>query len=227
MRQVLVALVVSLTAATSHAALLGRLPMTPGDDDYQAYYDTVLNVTWLTDANLATTNTFGLPRPSIGTGGVYPDGSMNWDIVRTWIAAMNAANYLGVNNWRLPNMDVNGDHTVTYCAVSSVTSCRDNEMGYMFYQNHVTWVVQSPFVNLSSASYWSGTDYAADPSYAWAFTFAGGGQNPTGNKLYYYSDLAWPVSPGDIGAVPTPAAAWLLGSALGVLSWARCRALRG
>ena len=47
---------------TVQAALEGRLPATPGGTDYQAYYDTDLNIMWLGDANLATTNSFGLPQ---------------------------------------------------------------------------------------------------------------------------------------------------------------------
>ncbi|HET9062610.1 MAG TPA: hypothetical protein VFO62_04915, partial [Candidatus Binatia bacterium] len=47
-------------SSPSGAALLGRLPATPGGSDYQAYYDTELDITWLADANLAQTNTFGV-----------------------------------------------------------------------------------------------------------------------------------------------------------------------
>ena len=60
---VIAAVVLGLTAATADAALLGRLPVTPSGTDYQAYYDDVLNITWLADANLAKSQTFGLPRP--------------------------------------------------------------------------------------------------------------------------------------------------------------------
>lgn len=53
-------------------------------------YDTVNNVTWLANANLAATQTFGV-------SGINRDGSMSWDTAQAWIAAMNAANYLGSN----------------------------------------------------------------------------------------------------------------------------------
>ncbi len=35
-----------------------------GDGVADAYYDTVLDITWLADANLAASNTFGLPTGS-------------------------------------------------------------------------------------------------------------------------------------------------------------------
>jgi hypothetical protein len=38
---------------SAHAALLGRLPITPDGTDYRAYYDDVLDITRLADAKLA------------------------------------------------------------------------------------------------------------------------------------------------------------------------------
>ncbi len=64
-----------LGAGAADARLLGRLPSTPGGTDYQAFYDDVLDVTWLGNANLASVNTFGLP-----TGvdlGMHPDDVYN------------------------------------------------------------------------------------------------------------------------------------------------------
>jgi len=72
MRQrILAGIILCLIAAASNAALLGRAPLTPGGTDYQAYYDTVLNITWLADANYALTESFG-------SVAIDPDGSMNW-----------------------------------------------------------------------------------------------------------------------------------------------------
>jgi hypothetical protein len=67
---------------SAHAALESRL-------GGQAVYDTDLNITWLADSNLAASNTFGV-------SGINADGSMTWDTAQTWIGAMNAANYLRV-----------------------------------------------------------------------------------------------------------------------------------
>jgi len=71
----------------------------------QAYYDTVLDITWLADANLAASNTFGV-------SGIHSWGGMTWDTAQSWLMAMNAdggTGYLGYNNWRLPTVTpVNG-----------------------------------------------------------------------------------------------------------------------
>ena len=65
---------------------------------HEAVYDTVLDITWLADANLADSITFGV-------AGINSKGEMDWHAANNFIAAMNADNggngYLGVNNWRL------------------------------------------------------------------------------------------------------------------------------
>jgi hypothetical protein len=66
-------------------------------------YDSVNGVTWLANANLPATSRFGLsvcagagPQPCVNA-----NGSMNYNAA-AWVAAMNAANYLGHSNWQLP-----------------------------------------------------------------------------------------------------------------------------
>ncbi len=66
-------------------------------------YDDVLDVTWLQDANLAATETFGVP--GFDANGRFWD----CDTPQNWVDAMNAANYKGFNDWRLPGAEpVNG-----------------------------------------------------------------------------------------------------------------------
>ena len=111
----------------------------------QAYYDTVLDITWLQDANLARTKAFGVLS-------VLLDGTMIWDAANSWITAMNAdggTGYLGINNWRLPTLSPvdgstfnlavsnNGTTDIGYGAtgIGWQTDAGDfvSEMGYMFY----------------------------------------------------------------------------------------------
>jgi hypothetical protein len=63
--------------------------------DDQTVHDGARNLNWLADANLAATNHFGV-------SGINADGSMNYKTATAWIDALNAADYLGHNNWRLP-----------------------------------------------------------------------------------------------------------------------------
>jgi hypothetical protein len=99
---VLVSWIVASLTPCAQAALVGRLPATPGGSDYQAYYDTVLDITWLANANLAQSNTFGVG-PINGNATSNP-GAMGWGTASTYVAAANAAAYLGFSTWRLPTV---------------------------------------------------------------------------------------------------------------------------
>lgn len=81
---------------------------------FEAYYDSTLDITWIADAALAASNTFGLvtgvslgthPNDALGLDGfIDTGGTMNWPGALFWIDAMNTANYLGFNDWRLPKV---------------------------------------------------------------------------------------------------------------------------
>jgi hypothetical protein len=93
---VLAATVLAMAAWASpgHADLVGR-DLDGNLGTIEAYYDTVLGITWLVNANLAYTEAFGVT-------GINTDGRMTWDKANEWIAAMNTAGYLGETGWRLP-----------------------------------------------------------------------------------------------------------------------------
>ncbi len=194
--------------------------------------DTDFNIAWLANANLAATNTFGLTygvnygndsygNPSI----IEADGLMTWGGAQKWIAAMNAANYLGYNDWRLPTT-LQPDASCEYQSSgdSYGYNCTGSEMGHLFYTelggvagNDITTAHNanySLFSNLQSVFYWSGTEYAPDPAFAWLFGTNGGTQDyaPKGNYLY-----ALAVRTGQVTVTPLPTSAWLFGSGLLVL----------
>ncbi len=64
-------------------------------------YDDVLNVTWLQDVNLAASNDFGIPEANLSP---TSPGEMSRETANQFIDAMNAANYKGFSNWRLPKL---------------------------------------------------------------------------------------------------------------------------
>jgi hypothetical protein len=91
--------------ASSLPLLQAASSLVPSSDGITVY-DTVNNVTWLADFNLPASNRFGIPVCAQTNVGVHvcinPSGSMNYGAAAAWVAAMNAANYLGHSNWQLP-----------------------------------------------------------------------------------------------------------------------------
>lgn len=217
-----------LACASANAALLSRA-------GGQAYYDDVLDITWLADANAGA--------GTIYDDGIPADGLMTWGSAQAWIASLNASNYLGVNNWRLPSIIDTGTPGCNFAY--SGTDCGANpdlstsEMAHLFYSTldnlafcstggicpQAGWGLTNtgPFSNLQAGRYWSGTTYAPDISRAWDFSFESGSQ---GWPSKSYHDYAWAVSSGDIAAVPVPGAVWLFGGAIAALGLARRRAGR-
>lgn len=156
-------------------------------------YDEKLDVTWLQDANLAASKSFGV-------SGIEEDGSMTWQTAREWIAALNAANYLGFDNWRLPTLE-QPDPTCKrqqehdgYPDQGLGHECTGSEMGHLHNVHGVTAESPGHFVNLQPASYWYGAEFAPNPEDAWYFVFATGYQGAGDAERLRF---AWPVLPGD------------------------------
>ena len=173
-------------------------------------YDTDLQLSWLQNANT--------------------NGLMNWSQANTWADNLVFATF---DNWRLPTT-LQPDAT---CSGQSGGdsygyNCTGSEMGHLFY-TELGGVARTSiatthnanynlFQNVQSDSYWSGTVYAPYIYYVWSFDFYDGNQlmGIKGNPFY-----AWAVRPGDVAAVPLPAATWLFGSGLlGLIGVARRKA---
>jgi hypothetical protein len=196
-------------------------------------YDSVLNITWLADANLAASNTFGQGAH------INPDGSMDWDKAsRVWIGHMNEANYLGFNDWRLP-ISVQPDTACSEIFVDSFLgtvghgyNCTRSEMGHLFY-NELGGVAgesittthnanYSLFQNIQDAKwYWTATVYSFGAKSAFDFTFSRGiqGTDPMDGALH-----AWAVRDGDVPAIPEPGTCSLMLAGLALIGFTtRCR----
>ncbi len=111
----MLAIIQLLNSPSTFGALEARDLDNNFDNGHEAVYDDILDITWLADANLASTNTFGI-------SGINSYGEMHWDTAENFIQAMNQVDahlgYLGVNTWRQSKVNpVNGnrhDVTLTY-----------------------------------------------------------------------------------------------------------------
>jgi len=140
--------------------------------------DSALNVEWVKNANLAATETFGVQ-------GILSNGLMGWDTAQEWIAAMNAAGYLGHDDWRMPRiLPAHGDSYRLDNARDGSTDFGLNvvspksEMLYVWYvhlgnkcycdrsgngpQEGWGMLNTGPFDNLMPDNYWSGTEVSLE-----------------------------------------------------------------
>ena len=94
-----IAFVLFSFGSTAQAALIDN-----GDGTVTQTRSDGSQLMWMQDANLAATNTFGVSGISGGT--------MDWNTLTGaggWLEAMNASNYLGYSDWRLPEtLPING-----------------------------------------------------------------------------------------------------------------------
>lgn len=232
-----------LLASAAQAALLERL-------DGQAYYDTVLDISWLADANLAASNTFGIT-------GINVDGTMSWPKANEWIAAMNVANYLGLNDWRLPVIIDTGTpacnfaYTGTDCGYNVQTKSTPvsayqtgqtvySEMAHLYYSTLGNVGYSDTSGNPTGGACTIAANHCLtrtgpfsnlQPDVYWSGTVSATipvdawlfnfGYGGQALSLQGSPFYAWAVRNGDV--IPVPAAMWLFGSALGVLGVARRR----
>ncbi len=177
-------------------------------------YDTVNNITWLADANLAATNLFGLPLCSGSGSGlqtcINATGSMDYPSAAAWVAAMNAADYLGHSNWQLPTTPIkdsncartgpNGASFGFGCAAGALASVY-NGLGFRSPNTAVPIpnTTAGPFRNLQPYLYWSSSNGASPENGNAAFSFTTGwiGANTLPNFLYLL-----PMIPGKIPGTP-------------------------
>ena len=207
----------------------GKIPGTPAANGIglqvnpggQTVYDPVMNVTWLTNANLGASNTFSLP-PCTGAGipklCVDADGAMNWNSAAQYITNMNAFNgtgYLGQSNWQLATMDP--ACSILYACVSAADPLGGlyyGQLGFIAGTPVVATpnVAVGPFRHVQPYLYWSCQGLtsqdacsSAGPSagFEWTFSFGNGflGTDLLKNEFYvlpYYPD---PLNPATALAI--------------------------
>ncbi len=175
-------------ALLASAAVTGTAQASLFDRGNGLIYDDAKDITWTANANI--------------------NGLMTWTQAVAWADSLVFGGY---SDWRLP----------TTIPATFGYNKTGSEMGELFY-NELGGVAgysittthnanYNLFTNVQSYVYWSGSEYAHVPSYAWYFSTGYGSQ---GNDFKYNQLYAWAVRPGDVAAVPVPAAFWLFGSGL-------------
>ncbi len=151
--------------------------------DGKTVYDTATNVTWLADANLSATATFGLPvcNGASAQPCINPSGSMTYPSAVAWVNAMNTATYLGHSNWQLPTNPTNDPGCLLNNNLSFGFNCSASALGSLYYSalalrapdTAVPGVGSNagPFANFQPYLYWSQTVDAKVPRSYHTFSF--------------------------------------------------------
>lgn len=188
-------------------------------------YDTVLDVTWLSNANVNGVNNW--------------NDSSNWAADFSYYDSVRNVTY---TDWRLPfslqpdsNCASQTDAGAPYGIQSSGHNCTGSEMGHLFSDLGGVWGQSIAtahndnyylFQNLEPHHYWTSEPYAPNPGNIWFFGWDDGDQSPDDRYGNLYAML---VRPGDVAtlATPLPSAMWLFGSGLlGLVGMARARRSR-
>ena len=201
-------------------------------------YDTVLDVTWLADANYARTS------------GHDADGKMTWATANHWVSQLRIYDPVRnqwLDDWRMPHMEPrdvprlpsnDGSTDLGYTNMSTLT-----ELGYMYYVNlrnlgfctprgdgSSTRCIEQPgwglidgpeandeslFSNLMADEYWADSTGLSALS-AWYVDMSRGNQYLTLVSQLFY---VWGVRDGDVAhtdphTVPTPATLPLVATAV-------------
>jgi len=208
-----------ILSTSTNAALIERM-------GGLAYYDDVLDITWLADGNYLQND----------PGGYYA-GTANWINVNNWVSSLEIN---GITGWRLPTALDTGPTGKDYSYSGTDTgynvqttdgSTVYSEMASLYYDTLGNIAAidingntpagfdgtynSGPFSEFGNiASYWVAS--ATDPSSAansWVFA-VNGSSGAQVDPLNTGSFAAMVVLDGDISAVPVPAAVWLFGSGL-------------
>jgi uncharacterized protein (TIGR03437 family) len=187
----------------------GKIPGTPAASGMglqlnpggQTVYDPIANVTWLANANLPASESFGLPAckaPGSPPVCISQSGAMNFNSATQFIANMNAAAYLGQSNWELPTTDQN-------CAASYLCSVTNAPFQSLFYNQlgltpgtpvvSAPDIAVGPFTDIRPYLYWTcQANTVAEPcgsavpatGFEWTFWFGNGfeGTDVLANDIY-------------------------------------------
>jgi hypothetical protein len=147
------------------------------DKGDQTVMDNLSGLIWAKDGNIMKTHD-----PGFDTDSTAGDGTVTWQHALDYIKKLNQENYLGHNDWRLPNV----------IELESLVNAGQS--------NQAAWLNSQAFSNVQAYNYnyWSSSTYAYYTNVAWLVNMYDGQMNFT-----YKSDsnYVWPVRAGQSGSL--------------------------
>jgi len=165
------------TDGTLKARDIDRNEVALDSTDAYFFYDTVLDLTWLRDWNAGAGTSFD-------NGSIATNGRTTWAYANAWVSSLDIN---GLTGWRLPELSGPLNYTSAYTGTDRGynVNTANSELAYMFYVTlgnlafpdtsglgpQPGWGLTNTayFTNMQSYYYWSGTEYAPNPSNAWYF----------------------------------------------------------
>jgi len=184
------------------------VPYTSGSAAGRAVYDRETQITWVLDANLAASSSFGVSGTTTiqGANGamtvpvINNNGAMLFATARAWLKGMNSCSYAGAGDWEMPKLS---DLQTLYSHLRlEAGDARMTEQGSV-----------GPFTNLQPFFYWAcmrdqdgssqspcngkpagnGPKKGADME--WAFNLSSGFQGTDQSNKRFYVMVYYPASP--------------------------------
>ena len=183
----------------------------------EAYFDIEQNITWLRDANIGLSQTFGLQRAPLTDYGseVAENGAMSRDGLTAFISGMNQENYLGRSTWRLPTALSGGDPGCSVQLDDGArtwgTGCSGPEVGSLnaYLEAEYAGIESSPFINVVADGPWHNNERwlgSSGPAGRHFYRFGGEGDLRFCGAGRCIRGFVWPVHDGDIGTPVNQAA---------------------
>lgn len=179
----------------AHAVLQGR-DLNGSAGSFEAYYDTVLDITWLADANYGAGSAYD---DSGSYTGSTTDGRMSWDNAKAWVANLNPYGS-GITGWRLPTTNpIDGttlnDNVISYIGTEDrgynvsapgtlYAGSTASEMAHLFYNTLGNKAYCDPATSTVSS--------CSGPQPGWGLTNTGPFSNvPVVGNVSYWSDTEY------------------------------------
>ncbi|WDD98747.1 PEP-CTERM sorting domain-containing protein [Thalassomonas actiniarum] len=184
------------TTSQANAGLLERTIVVDGGPDVEAYYDDVLDVTWLKNANFVETTDYDADG----------DNFLPWESARNWVEQLSIGKF---DDWRLPSIQAldataGFDYYQTYDGSTDVGYNSTSELHELAYMINVNLGLESKFnTNHTNNSKWA--------NYPWNYeintkSLAGGIEIENFYNGYYFYDLEY---------APKTDRAWLFDTTVG------------
>lgn len=142
------------------------------DNGDQTITDNLTGLVWAKDANIMASR-----NPEFDFDDIPADGKVTWRNALDYIKKLNSENYLGFNDWRLPNIH----------ELMSIVNFHVESEPYQ-------WLHNQGFLNMQPDYYWSSTGDTMVSSRAWKAFMKRGDSGPSLNTLF---EFVLPVRGGD------------------------------